>query len=456
MRTVSLSRFAWSNLRCRFSSTGRRNRASTASLLVLCASVASAETLTVEDAVKRALDNSPQANAARERQQAAEDQARAVRGQFLPALSVADQFDHYDTAFNRTLSLPGVPAASAPSLAIRDQNTNTFVAQAKQPILGLVKISQDYMAADANADATKAGTDAANKQLTEAVETTYLRLFEAKAAREVARASQQQLDEQLEVSKARVKAGAMTNADVLRVQVARANIQQQELQASVQESAARTQLLTLLAMPLDAQVDFAEPVTLEAEAEQPIPTLAEATNEAVAKREDLHQQVRLLDSADATARARLAALLPDVDVVGAYTRIDGQQLALQNQWSVGLRVSWAFWLWGSQWYAHRAAVHQANAARLMTGDADRQVRGEVSGRLDQLRAATSAIDVAKTALASAEEAYRVTSELVKAGSGTTTDLLDSQSALTQSKLNLVRSRYQQAQARVQLRRAMGG
>ena len=161
------------------------------------ASVASAETMTVEEAVKRALDNSPQALAARERQQAAEDQTRAVRGQFLPALSVADQFDHYNGPFSVSI------ATGAPSLTVRDQNTNTFVAQAKQPLVGLVRISQDYMAADANADATKAGTDAANKQITEAVETTYLRLFEAKAAREVARSSQAQLDEQLEVAKAR-------------------------------------------------------------------------------------------------------------------------------------------------------------------------------------------------------------------------------------------------------------
>jgi len=448
MRTVFSGRSALTNLRSRFSSSGRRNIASTAALLMSLA--ASAETLTVEDAVKRALENSPQSLAARERQQAAEDQTRAVRGQFLPALSVADNYDHYNGPFSVSI------ATGAPTLTVRDQNTNTFVAQAKQPLMGLVKISQDYMAADANAEANKAGTEAANKQITEAVETTYLRLFEAKAAREVAKSSQEQLDEQLEVSKARVKAGAMTNADVLRVQVARANIQQQELQASVQESAARTQLLTLMAMPLDADVQFSEPVALEAEAEKPIPELKDATNEAVARRDDLHQQVRLLDSADATARARLAALLPDVDLVGVYQHIDGQKLAQVDSYYVGTHASWAFWLWGSQWYAHRSAVHQANAARLMTGDADRQVRGEVSGRLDQLRAATSAIDVAKTALASAEEAYRVTSELVKAGSGTTTDLLDSQSALTQSKLNLVRSKYQQAQARVQLRRAMGG
>jgi outer membrane protein len=100
-------------------------------------------------------------------------------------------------------------------------------------------------------------------------------------------------------------------------------------------------------------------------------------------------------------------------------------------------------------------MHQAEASKLMAEDAGRQVRGEVSGRIDQLRAATAAIEVAKTALSSAEEAYRVTAAVVQAGSGTTTDLLDAQSALTQSRLNLVRSKYQQALARVQLRRAMG-
>jgi len=92
----------------------------------------------------------------------------------------------------------------------------------------------------------------------------------------------------------------------------------------------------------------------------------------------------------------------------------------------------------------------------MTEDANRQVRGEVTGRMDQLRAAAAAaIDEAKRALTSAEEAYRVTA-LMRAGSGTTTDLLDAQSALTQARLNLLRSKYQRALSRVQLRRTMGG
>jgi outer membrane protein TolC len=53
------------------------------------------------------------------------------------------------------------------------------------------------------------------------------------------------------------------------------------------------------------------------------------------------------------------------------------------------------------------------------------------------------------------EAYRVTEALLKAGSATTTDLLDAQAALTQARLNLTRAEYQQAIAQVTLSRGIG-
>lgn len=426
------------------------------SVVALMAGSVFAETLTVEQAVQQALAKSPQVQAARERKEGAWDLVRSSVGQMLPSVAVSDELQHYSGPFSVELAIPGIPAGASPALTIRDQNTNTFVASAKQPLLGLAKLSQDYAAAKANAQGQQAVLEGTERAMRESVESSFLRLFEARAAREVAKSSQGQLDEQLVVSKARVEAGALTTADVLRVEVARANIQQQELQAGVQESAARTQLLVLLALPLDAEVDFAEPTTLEEEATKPVPELAAASDEAVKFRADLSQSVHLLEGAEATSRSRLMALLPDIDLNAAYVHVDGQNLAQRDAAYIGVRASWAVWLWGAQFFAHRSAARNAEAARLTTQDATRQVKGEVSGRLDQLRAATAAIEVAKTAMASAEEAYRVTSAVVQAGSGTTTDLLDAQSALTQAKLNLVRSKYQQAMARVQLRRAMGG
>ncbi len=435
---------------------GRREmRAQWAVVASLVASVAGAETLTVEDAVKRALELSPSLRALKERQEAAGDQSRSARGQMLPSVSVQDEYQHYKGPFRIAFGIPGAPAAS-PSFVAREHNTNAFVVAGRQPVLGLFRLAQDYRAADRLEHAAGAQVLAAERALTEQVQTGFLHLFEARASRQVAQTSQRQLEEQVVVAKARVAAGTLTSADVLRVEVAKANVEQQELQARVQESSARTLLLTLLDLPQDAAVEFAEPTSLEAAGAAPAPALAEASDRAFARRAELVQAAMQAESAEAQSRSRLLALLPEIDGEAAYVSVNGQVFAEKETYYIGVKASWPVWTWGAQYFAHRAAAHQATAARLLVDDSHRQVRVEVAGRVDQLEAATAAITVAKKALESAEEAFRVTTELVKAGAGTTTDLLDAQSALTQAKLNLVRSRYQQALARVQLERAMGG
>ena len=79
--------------------------------------------------------------------------------------------------------------------------------------------------------------------------------------------------------------------------------------------------------------------------------------------------------------------------------------------------------------------------------------GVYAGR--RLSATASALETGRTAIGSAEEAYRVTTVLLAAGSANTTDLLDAQSALTQARLNFARARYEYALARLSLARALG-
>jgi outer membrane protein TolC len=122
---------------------------------------------------------------------------------------------------------------------------------------------------------------------------------------------------------------------------------------------------------------------------------------------------------------------------------------------VGFKASWPIWEWGASWYQRQAAVNNADAAAEARNDQIRSVKSEASARHAALRSSKAAVEVAQSTIASAEEAWRVTQALVKAGSATTTDLLDAQSALTQAKLNLVRATYQQAVAGVALTRALG-
>ena len=98
---------------------------------------------------------------------------------------------------------------------------------------------------------------------------------------------------------------------------------------------------------------------------------------------------------------------------------------------------------------------ETESARQELAAQKRQVANEVASELSQSAAARSAVRVAEQSITSAQEAYRVTDALVKAGSATTTDLLEAQSALAQARLNLVRAQYQLASAYVSIQHAIG-
>jgi outer membrane protein len=161
-----------------------------------------------------------------------------------------------------------------------------------------------------------------------------------------------------------------------------------------------------------------------------------------------------MSAAGKTKTARWLSLLPEVDAEGGYLRIDGQLFAPPNQWYVGVRANWAIWEWGASFYQARAAGRLAQAAVFDADNQRRAVATEVQTGLSTTRAAGAAVEVAQTAIASAEEAYRVTNALLQAGSATTTDLLDAQSALTTARLNLTRAQYERAIQRVSLGRVL--
>ena len=194
---------------------------------------------------------------------------------------------------------------------------------------------------------------------------------------------------------------------------------------------------------------------LNVEAAQPMPDRAAAAKDAIRRRPEIKQAQLSYESAVAERRSRVFAMLPDADLEAAYVRVDGQIFAPKNSGYVGIKAQWAFWEWGSGFFAQRASQHQGNAAALALDDQKRQVALEVKNAFSNLEGTSAAVVAAKEAIDSANEAFRVTARSVEAGTATTTDLLNSQAELTTARLNLTRSSYEQAMARVTLRRLTG-
>jgi outer membrane protein len=406
-----------------------------------------AHAVSVEEAVRLAVVHSPALHAVAHRAEAVEDQARSLRGRMLPGIALSDEHQRYSEAFTIAFG----PA----SFNARELNANTFVAAAQQPVLGLLHLWQDKAALDDSALAAHEGERITEDAIAEAVQTGYLRYFEAKAAHDVATASIAQLDEQRQVTEARVKAGAATTADVLRLEVAIANARQQQILAQTQQQVTSSALVLAMGLSAeDGEVELLEPTALEAKQPPPL-TEVEVQRTAAATRPEVIRASHEQRAAEHQATARLFSLLPEANLEAGYVHIFGQAFAPPDSYYVGVKASWPIWEWGASWYQRQAAMRSAEAAADLREDQERQVKTEASSRLATFRSSKSAVEVAQTAIASAEEAWRVTQALLKAGSATTTDLLDAQSALTQARLNLVRAKYQQAVAAVALERSLG-
>jgi outer membrane protein len=407
----------------------------------------SGQKIPVEEAVQRTLHVAPSLKSMELRREAALAQADSLRGRMLPLIALSEEWDRYDSLF----AIQFGPA----QFVARNLITNTFAATVTQPILGLFRTFEERASAATNADATAEAAKAVQAAVREQVESGYLHYFEAKAAEQIAITSQQQLEEQSQLVVARLKAGTATNADKLRLDVAISNAKQQRIQAQAQEDSTRTALLLAMELPSTSDAELVEPKELE---ERALPNLTEsaAIGQAVEKRPEVAQAAKTHEAANLHARASYLALLPDVSVDATYLNIHGQVFAPPNQYYVGLKASWPVWEWGATFYQARAADKQAQAAAEDIVQQKFNVATEASSRWVQAQAAKTAVDAAQTAIASAEEAYRVMQALVNAGSATTTDLLDAQSALTQAKANLLRARYTQALALVALQKSLGG
>jgi outer membrane protein len=413
--------------------------------VLVAAPSARAERLTIEDVSRLVVTSGPELGAVRERAQAAVEQSKTSRGRLLPSVHVSDEYQHWDSPF----ALPGGPTGA---ITVRNADVNTFSVGASQPLMGLLKGVADYRGKSTSADAAAQGLRASESTAREAVELEFLRYFEAKTRGEVARASEHELAQQVAETEARVNAGTLTKADLLRVKVAESTARQDGIMADANAIVSRATVLAAIGRaPDDPSVELAPPTALLDLGDMPAPNAAIVEG----RRAEIQQAKLHAEAADHEASARTYALLPDVNLEAGYSHVNGQIFMPQDSAFVGIKADWAIWEWGTTYSAKEAAAAEARATTLEVDATRRRVRAEVTGRKAELTAAASAVTLAKETVVSAEEAFRVTAALVRVGSGTTTDLLNAESALTQARLSLERARYAQAASRIRLERAAG-
>ena len=373
-------------------------------------------------------------------------------GRLGPLLRVDGSLQEWNSDYSIPFQLdPSQPPVNFP---VRDQLTWNFSASAIQPITGLWSLYETYRVRDLGVDVAAIQREATLRDVGyfRTVE-AYYRLLQAERLEEVASASVEQLDGQRKRANSFHDNGVVSKDDVLRAELAVANAKQRQILARAHVSLTRSRLAVQMGLSPNAAID-AVPLAGEPSVGNDV-TLERAEQRAVEERVELREVDKHIQQAQGGVRIAWLKWAPQLNLMASYQHVEGSPFQQKDGAYVGGTLSWDVWDWGST----IGGIHQANArlrmartAREKVGD---QILLEVREAYLNLDAAKDAMDVAKAAVAAAEENFRLVGKRYDANTATSFDVVDAEGLLTQARGQLQTATYDYLIARAALKRAIG-
>ncbi len=400
-------------------------------VLVLARAARAAETLTLEQAVLRALENNPTMQAARAELAGAQYGRQAAMGSFGPSLSTGYSFTERDHAKPKR------------QLATSERQVWAWNFNAHQDLFTGFRLLSTYEKAALTQESAATKIRSAELSLVQSVQQNFLSLLKARADVKSGEDSVTRLKEQLKVTQAFYDVGLKPRLDVLRAQTDLASAENTLLQARSAVSTQVARLNTLLGMDLDADVDYAGqleylPFTMG---------MDEALGSALKNRPDLDIAEKSVEIARKDKKITDSAFYPslgadyDQSRQGDNPHVDGSPLMKTewNEWSMGVSASWKFFEWGKTLNESQKAAQTIVQMEAERRNLVQEATYEVKASHLKIGEAADRISVTRAALDQAREAYRMAVARYQAQVGTNSDVLDSQAQLTRAEADLTQA-----------------
>lgn len=417
------------------------------------------EAVDFHQAVARALSNNAFVSVAGEDAVVARRDADAARGALLP-------FVRFDEKFVRT-SVPGEAFGfkmnqekllASDFLDVRNFNSppprNDFVTtlSVEQPLFA-PKAYIGYGMAKVEADAK--GQDLYRRK-EDAVYRVLAAVLDVITARQFVEVEGQGLSdarEHLRIAESLEAAGMGLASDVLRAKVAVASAEGAKVTVENRLELARRGLALAMGEPGAPPVDVTGPPP-----EFPDPGAPEGEGTAATGRADLRASSLRLANAGSNVRLRQSGYLPDVGLAAAY-QVDAEDSPFSpdnRSWKVGVGLTWNLF----DGMRREAELGKAVAERRRAQATHRGMRDQAAfeaARADLgVKEATLRGEIARAALASAEEGVRLLKSRYENHLGRMVDLLDAQTALDGARAAWIRAENDVRLSRAQRLYASGG
>ena len=421
------------------------------------AAAAETDSVTLPEAVRIAIERHPDVAKARTAADALKGKIREVRAQALPDISINGMFTRLrDPSLLNASGIDKFPPELQAALVPTGVNLFDYRLTVKQPLYTAGKVGTALRLASVVAEGSLVDIDRTEQDLAlQVVRAFYGLLWAEKYERQVAE-TQQQKQSHADMARMRFKNGVATEVDVLRLEVAVANGQPDLARARNAVRQARALLNYYLGRPIEAPTGVSGEFVEKAWEDSDLEAL---TREALRRRPELNR-LRIAERSAAMqlklARAENKLRADFSADYGIMSRLPSNLMNSKfNRWDFAvnftLPVFDGFKRSGLVWQASSAE----RIARLEREKTEQQVRLALQQGLDELTASRETVVAARANLKQAEKVLEMTESNYKYGAATPLDILDSQTAVSLARTNLLRGLYDYSVARASLRWAMG-
>ena len=226
-------------------------------------------------------------------------------------------------------------------------------------------------------------------------------------------------------------AGMSTDVDALSIRVHLASVREQQIRREADVEIASAALNDAIGLPLDTPHALTSQLV---PLDSPEGSLGDQENSAIAQRPEARQAKLLTSLAKTQAASARGNLLPQVTLHAAF-EADRQRFVTGggDNWLVSVGLRWNLF----NGFSDKArivesefALKRSSAEEARAGSA---IRLQVHRAYADLHAATQQIEVAKAAVAEAEESLRITQNRYEAGISNVTDLLRTETTVLETR-----------------------
>jgi len=369
------------------------------------------ERLTLEEAIRLALDNNRQLQSARLEIEKADTDIATARSHRLPVLetkvSASQLLTPVDFAFPQGAfgTFPGIgPIPSVDTtVSVPRQPTYYLSGQVSQPLSQLFRIGLGVQSAVAGREIERERVRSTQLSLINSVKRMYFAILQTESALSAnaeAIALYRELDRTLQN---RVAQKVALRADALDVQF---RLAQEELERTTRENALASQKEQLNQL-LGRDVRTAFVVEDVSDISLLDVDLTAAHTHALEARPDIREARLKVDQAELDRRIAKAERIPDVSLAVSYTSNLNIDVLPANLATAGVQLTWEPFDWGRRKQAVAAKTRTVAQARLNVREIEDRVVVEINSRYRTLSEKRALLNVARMSQATVREKLRV-------------------------------------------------